>query len=176
MSSYKDIFATGKRFNAFVQEGLERERLSALKFSKKARSAGTFAASSLERLDRIKGKYHLLVAAEIWCPDCHINVAVMDFMCEAQPNIELAIVSKGRAENDLQDSLELESILVPVVAVLNEGYNLIGTFVERPSVLLNDTTGQEILRYRAGDHMDDTLRDLLDVMEHDEHNRDVQSD
>lgn len=134
----------------------------------KARRTGTFSASTLARLDQIEGSYHLLVAAEIWCPDCHINLAVMDFMCEAQPNIELAIVSKGRAENDLQESLGLERILVPVVAVLNEAYELIGTFVERPKVVQNDTTGQAMLRYRAGDHMDDTLQDLLTLMEQNE--------
>jgi len=175
MSRYKDIIATGKRFNVFVREGLECEKLSAVGFAKKARKLGTFAAPTLERLDRLKGNYHLLVAAEIWCPDCHINLAVMDFMCEAQPSIELAIVSKGRAENDLQDSLGLERVLVPVAAILDEAYNLIGTFVERPRVLLNDATGQAMLRYRAGDHMDDTLQDLLDVLEHHERNRDMRA-
>ncbi|WP_312965659.1 thioredoxin family protein [Stutzerimonas kunmingensis] len=174
MNRYKDIFATGKHFNAFLLEGLESEKASAIEFANKARSTGTFAAPTLERLSQIRGKYHLLVAAEIWCPDCHINVAVMDFMCEAQPKIDLAIVSKGRAENDLQDSLGLDSILVPVVAILDEGYNLIGTFVERPKVLLNDTTGQAMLRYRAGNHMDDTLQDLLEVMEQHERNQDMQ--
>ncbi|EMH7816028.1 TPA: thioredoxin family protein [Pseudomonas aeruginosa] len=168
MSRFKDIVATGKRFSAFVKEGLESEKLSAAGFAKKARRTGTFSASTLARLDQIEGSYHLLVAAEIWCPDCHINLAVMDFMCEAQPNIELAIVSKGRAENDLQESLGLERILVPVVAVLNEAYELIGTFVERPKVVQNDTTGQAMLRYRAGDHMDDTLQDLLTLMEQNE--------
>ncbi|MGM3389179.1 thioredoxin family protein [Stutzerimonas stutzeri] len=175
MSRYKDIIATGKRFNVFVQEGLEREKSSAVGFAKKARKLGTFAATTLERLDRLKGTYHLLVAAEIWCPDCHINLAVMDFMCEAQPSIELAIVSKGRAENDLQDTLGLERVLVPVVAILDEAYNLIGTFVERPRVVSNDATAQLMMRYRAGDHMDDTLQDLLDVMEQHEHNRAVQA-
>lgn len=173
MNRYKDIFSTGKQFNAFVQEGLESEKTSAFEFANRARSTGTFAATTLKRLAQLKGKYHLLVAAEIWCPDCHINVAVMDFMCEAQPKIELAIVSKGSAENDLQDSLGLERILVPVIAILDEGYNLIGTFVERPRVLLNDTTLQAMLRYRVGDHMDDTLQDLLDVMEQHERNREM---
>lgn len=175
MSRYAEIFATGKQFNVFIKEGLENERSSAIGFAKKARKRGTFAASSLERLDRLEGNYYLLVAAEIWCPDCHINLAVMDFMCEAQPNIEWAIVSKGRAENDLQDSLGLENILVPVVLILDEAYNLIGTFVERPRVVLKDTTGQAMLRYRAGDHMEDTLQDLLDIMERHELKRDMQA-
>lgn len=131
--------------------------------------------ATLERLTRLKGRYQLLVAAEIWCPDCHINVAVMDFMCKAQPNIELAIISKGRAENDLQNSLGLERILVPVVAILDERYNLIGTFVERPRIMQEHATGPAMLRYKAGEYMDDTLQDLLDVMEQHERNRTVQA-
>lgn len=168
MSLYKDIIATGKQFSGFVREGLESERQNAAAFAKKARKVGTFAASTLDRLDKLQGRYHFLVAAEMWCPDCHINVAVMSFMCESQPNIELAIVSKGRAENDLQEALGLERILVPVVAILDDSYSLIGTFIERPGIVANDTTGQAMSRYKAGGHMEDTLQDLLQVMERQE--------
>ena len=171
MTRYKDIVATGKQFSAFISEGLESEKASATSLAQKARRPGTFAASTLERLGQLEGKYHLLVAAEIWCPDCHINLAVMDFMCQAQPNIELSIVSKGRAENDLRDALGLERIPVPVVAILDEAFDLIGTFVERPRAVVNDSTGQAMSRYRAGDHMDDTLQELLDVMEQHERKR-----
>ena len=171
MNRFEEIFATGKKFSTFIQEGLEHEKKSSVGFAKQARKIGTFTASTLERLERIEGRYYLLIAAEVWCPDCHVNLAVMDFLCEAQPNIELAIVSKGRAENDLQHLLGLTQVLVPVVAILDGSFNLIGTFIERPKVVVDDKTGQAMSRYSAGHHMDDTLQDLLDVLEEGERAR-----
>ncbi|WP_052469354.1 thioredoxin family protein [Pseudomonas massiliensis] len=165
MSLYRDIFETGKRYDAFVQDGLASERTAAKAFVEKTGQADTFSGTSLDRLANLRGHYHLLVAAEIWCPDCQINLAVMDFMRQVQPNIELAIVSKGRAENNYRTALGLERIPVPLVAILDEAYELIGTFVERPSVVANDSSGQALIRYKAGEHMEDTLRDLLEVME-----------
>ncbi|WP_426198879.1 thioredoxin family protein [Pseudomonas sp. DC3200b2] len=170
MSLYRDIFETGRRYDAFVQDGLAPERTAAKAFVEKTGQADTFSSASLDRLANLTGRYHLLVAAEIWCPDCQINLAVMDFMRQVQPNIELAIVSKGRAENNYRTALGLERISVPLVAILDEAYELIGTFVERPSVVANDSSGQALVRYKAGEHMEDTFRELLEVMErHEEH-------
>lgn len=165
MSLYQGIFATGRSFETFIRDGLPHERSAARGFADTTRQAATFSLSSLERLSKLRRRYHLLVAAEIWCPDCQINLAVMDFMRQAQPNIDLAIVSKGRAENNYRAALGLERVSVPLVAVLDEAYELIGTFVERPRAVVNDTSGQALPRYKAGGHMEDTLTDLLDVME-----------
>lgn len=170
MSLYQDIFATGRRFDTFVGDGLAHEQTAAKGFAEKARQGNAFSTETLDRLAQLGDRYYLLVAAEIWCPDCQINLAVMDFMHELQPNIDLAIVSKGRAENNYRTALGLERISVPLVAILDNAYELIGTFVERPNVVVNDTSGQALIRYKAGGHMEDTLKDLLEVMERHERN------
>jgi Thioredoxin len=165
MSLYRNIFATGRSFDTFIHDGLDCEQSAMRGFAEKTRQTLTFSTSSLERLANLRGRYHLLIAAEIWCPDCQVNLPVMDFMRQLQPNIDLAIVSKGRAENNYRSELGLERVSVPLVAILDDTYCLIGTFVERPRVVVNDTSGQALLRYKAGDHMEDTLKDLLELME-----------
>ncbi|PXC08363.1 thioredoxin family protein, partial [Pseudomonas aeruginosa] len=129
MASYAELFDIGEDFAAFVGHGLATEQGAVARFRQKLESDGLPSALT-ERLQRIERRYRLLVAGEMWCPDCQINLAALDFAQRLQPNIELAIISKGRAEDDLRQRLALERIPIPLVLVLDEEFNLLGRFVE----------------------------------------------
>ncbi|WMR51496.1 thioredoxin family protein, partial [Pseudomonas aeruginosa] len=103
-------------------------------------------------------------AGEMWCPDCQINLAALDFAQRLQPNIELAIISKGRAEDDLRQRLALERIPIPLVLVLDEEFNLLGRFVERPQAVL-DGGPQALAAYKAGDYLEHAIGDVLAIIE-----------
>ncbi|WP_134448419.1 thioredoxin family protein, partial [Pseudomonas aeruginosa] len=109
MASYAELFDIGEDFAAFVGHGLATEQGAVARFRQKLESNGLPSALT-ERLQRIERRYRLLVAGEMWCPDCQINLAALDFAQRLQPNIELAIISKGRAEDDLRQRLALERI------------------------------------------------------------------
>lgn len=134
MASYAELFDIGEDFAAFVGHGLATEQGAVARFRQKLESNGLPSALT-ERLQRIERRYRLLVAGEMWCPDCQINLAALDFAQRLQPNIELAIISKGRAEDDLRQRLALERIAIPLVLVLDEEFNLLGRFVERPQAV-----------------------------------------
>lgn len=136
MASYAELFDIGEDFAAFVGHGLATEQGAVARFRQKLESNGLPSALT-ERLQRIERRYRLLVAGEMWCPDCQINLAALDFAQRLQPNIELAIISKGRAEDDLRQRLALERIAIPLVLVLDEEFNLLGRFVERPQAVLD---------------------------------------
>ena len=125
MASYAELFDIGEDFAAFVGHGLATEQGAVARFRQKLESNGLPSALT-ERLQRIERRYRLLVAGEMWCPDCQINLAALDFAQRLQPNIELAIISKGRAEDDLRQRLALERIPIPLVLVLDEEFNLLG--------------------------------------------------
>ncbi|MDT1028353.1 thioredoxin family protein, partial [Pseudomonas paraeruginosa] len=81
--------------------------------------ADALSDASRERLRRIVKRYRLLADGEMWCPDCQINLAALDFMQLLQPNLELAIISRGRAEDSLRERLGLERVSSPLVLVLD---------------------------------------------------------
>ncbi|MEE9101787.1 MULTISPECIES: thioredoxin family protein [Pseudomonas] len=164
MASYEELFSIGEGFDAFVAHGLPDEIAGVRKVQDRLAAPEAISAATRQRLQAVSRRYHLLVAGEMWCPDCQINVTVMDFLQRAQPRIDLTVITKGRAEDDLRERLALERIPIPVVAVLDERFELVGRFVERPQVVI---AGGDALKpdYRAGQYLEDTLTDLLDIIE-----------
>ncbi|MBD8494036.1 thioredoxin family protein [Pseudomonas syringae] len=165
MVPYKELFATGQRFDDFVTTGLQSEQTAAQHFADKVRLPGALSTATQQRLVAIRGAYHLLIAGEIWCPDCQINVAAFDYLCEVQPAIDLAVVSRGRAQNNLKTELGLEAIAIPLVLVLDEQFSLIGQFVERPQVVVTDGGEQALHEYKMGNHMQDSITQVLALIE-----------
>ncbi|MCP8467102.1 thioredoxin family protein [Pseudomonas sp. ZM23] len=164
MASYEELFAIGERFEAFIAHGLPDEIAGARTIQARLAEPGVIGDTTRQRIGRIERRYHLLVAGEMWCPDCQINVTVLDYLQRTQPRIDMAIITKGRAEDDLRERLELERIPIPVVAVLDERFQLVGRFIERPQVVV---AGGDALKpdYRAGLYLESTLTDLLDILE-----------
>ena len=165
MKLYQQIYHTGVSFAQFVQGALSAEQDEAMRFAALVREPGRIGASTRQRFAALGGTYHLLIAAEAWCPDCRIQLGAFDYLRELQPRLSLAIISKGRAENDVQDDLGLDRILVPVIAILDEHFACIGKFVERPRVIAQGQSDELLGRYRKGDFLEHALLDLLEILE-----------
>jgi hypothetical protein len=164
MITYQQLFDFGEDFKSFVSRGMSAEIAAVRQIKEKLAEPGIITPQSLRRLADVKGQFHLLVAGEMWCPDCQINVSVMDFVHRVQPNIELAIITKGRAENELKQRLELDRISIPFALVLDDEFQPVGRFIERPLKVIG---GGDALKpdYRAGKYLDSTLQDFLDIFE-----------
>lgn len=164
MPHYQELVAIGEPFEAFVSRGLPTEIAAMHSARAQLDAAKNVSANTRRRLAAIQGRYHLLAAAEMWCPDCQLNLTAMDHLQRTQPKVTLAIISKGRAEHDLRDQLKLERIPIPLVLVLDERFELIGRFVEQPQAVI---TGGEAIKpdYRAGRYLHSTLDDLLAIIE-----------
>lgn len=164
MASYEELFSIGEGFDAFVAHGLPDEIAGVRKVQQLLAEPGTISADTLRRLQAVEGRYRLLIAGEMWCPDCQINVTVMDHLQRLQPRVELAVITKGRAEDDLRERMALDRILIPVVLVLDGDFQPVGRFIERP---LDVVAGGDALKpaYRAGEYLESTLTDLLELFE-----------
>lgn len=164
MASYEELFAIGEGFDAFVSHGLPAEIAAVHAVKRKLAEAGGLGDAMRQRLEAVRGRYHLLVVGEMWCPDCQINVTVLDHLQRLQPRIDLAVITKGRAEDDLRERLGLERISIPLVVVLDEHFQPVGGFVERPQEVI---AGGEALKpaYRAGAFLQSTARDFLAIFE-----------
>lgn len=164
MPSYQQLFTLGEEFESFVSRGLPAEVDAVRDIQQLLSDGDTISAGTRQRVQAIKGRFHLLVVAEMWCPDCQINVTVLDELQRMQPNITVAVISKAHAENQLQQRLGLERVSIPLVLVLDERFELVGRFVEQPQAVI---TGGDALKsaYRAGKFLQSTLEDLLDIFE-----------
>lgn len=161
MASYRELCEIGESFTGFVGRGLPAE-IAAVDAA--MRQLDGIGATTIARLQGLRRPYHLLVAGEMWCPDCQVNIPAFDFIQRTQPLIQLAIISRGRAEDDLRERLGLERILIPVVAVLDADFQLLGRFVERPQQVVSG--GPAVMAdYRAGKFLDSTICDLLEILE-----------
>ncbi len=164
MASFEELFSIGEGFDAFVAHGLPAEIAGVRKVQQQLAEPGTISTDTLRRVQAIEGRYRLLIAGEMWCPDCQINVTVMDYLQRLQPRVQLAVITKGRAEDDLRERMALERVLIPVVLVLDAEFQPVGRFIERPQEVV---AGGDALKpaYRAGAYLESTLTDLLELFE-----------
>ncbi|OLU16864.1 thioredoxin family protein [Pseudomonas sp. PA1(2017)] len=164
MPSYQDLIAIGERFEAFASRGLPAEIETVRTAQALLVRADALSADMHRRLVAIQGRYYLLAAGEMWCPDCQLNLAAMDHLQRLQPKVSLAIISKARAEHALKTLLSLERISIPLVLVLDDKFELIGRFVEQPQAVVD---GGEAVKadYRAGRYLQSTLAELLTIIE-----------
>jgi len=152
-------------FADFVKTGTAEEIAEITAIAARVNGGGPISPLTVRRLKMLEGHYHLLVAAEMWCPDCRVNLPAMDLLCRQQPNVRLSIMTQTRAERAMMAALGLSEILVPTVAILDHEHKLIGRFVEQPRFVTEGD--REALRpgYLNGNYTDSTITDLLDVME-----------
>ena len=164
MTSYQQLFSIGEAFESFVSRGLPNEINAVRMLQQKLTAPAAVSDDTRRRISAIVGRFHLLTAGEMWCPDCQINLTAMDYLQRIQPGISVAIISKSRAEHALKQRLALERISIPLVLVLDDAFEVVGRFVERPQAVI--AVGETIeADYRAGECLESTLQELLDIIE-----------
>ncbi|PIJ51739.1 hypothetical protein BL250_04320 [Erwinia sp. OLTSP20] len=162
MQDFQLLLAAGRDFKQYAQDGLATEIAAVHSFQQRL-SAQALPLTTLQQIAAIDKGYSLLVAAEMWCPDCQINLCAMALLCQMQPHIEMKIISKARAERALKMLLGIERIAIPYVLVLDQHQQLAGQFIEQPQTVIK---GNQVIReaYRRGEHLHDTLYELLHII------------
>lgn len=162
MISFETLFQQGVNFTEYTQQGTDAERASVNKVSNILKSK-LLSDSLLKRLSSVATPVHLLIVGEMWCPDCQLNITAMQQMSVLQPKIQLAIISKEMAELQLYKLINLSQIKIPLVAILNKNYQLIGSFTERPKSVTEVENFIKIKDdYLAGNYLENTIGDVLD--------------
>lgn len=105
-----------------VDRDIMMRRLETVQLSEEER----VAAAALQRPLRV------LVMTEDWCTDCLMNLPILARLTEAAPAMETRVFIRSRWP-ELQAWFAASGIAaIPVFAVLDEAFQLIGTWVERP--------------------------------------------
>ncbi len=163
----RDIMQTGVSFEEFVNQDTDAYKEKTLKILDTIK----FTEEQLKRIRAINKKLYILICAEMWCPDCMINVPVVEKMRQLNKNISLSIVGKERTLDFFQKYALDEKVRIPTFVFLNEEFNEMGSIVEHPriirEILASGNQPNRIVamrKYRKGEYAQEILNDILEII------------
>ncbi|QZY54701.1 thioredoxin family protein [Crassaminicella profunda] len=120
----------------------------------------------------IKEIVNILVFAEIWCPDCMINVPALQKMIEINPNFAISIVSREGNEVFMDNYKVNGKTKIPTFLIMDKNFKPLGAFIEQPQIL-KDIEGKgkqvEIIvakrKYKKGEYIVETIKEILNMVE-----------
>lgn len=164
----KKLFDNGITFKEFLYTDGDKEN------SEKARKVYDsieFDEDIVNSIKNIDRRINIIVLAEIWCPDCIINVPVLGKMADINSNLHISIIKREGNEEVLQKYKEEGKVKIPTFIFFDENFNEIGYFIERPSIVKDvyKTSNQvEIIlttkKYRNGEYVTETAKDILSII------------
>lgn len=130
----------------------------------------------VNRVARLPGVWHLLVLSEDWCGDAVNTLPVVARLVERCPNVDLRVLGRDANPDLMNSHLTGTSRSIPVVIVLDEGFEERGWWGPRPTALQHWVSGQGQLlekgtRYReartwyARDRGRTTLEEVVSLLE-----------
>lgn len=163
MTDWQGLFASGYSFAEFRSHGLPAEITAVNQVEARLTALHGLSSDTRQRIDALVNPGYLLVAAEIWCPDCQRNVTAFNTLCEQAPALSMRIITRSRAERAIAPALGLDKIAIPFAIVLDNNFKPLGQFVERPrKVIAGDATVLD--RYHRNDELEAAISDILDLL------------
>lgn len=159
----EELFEVGVSFESCVGAGTKGERLRIPKNLSRLH----LSEDIVNEIQEFEKELKFLISGEIWCPDFQLNVAIVNKFCELNTNFDISIISTARGKKFLSPILEIEkeNFKGPTIVVLDNNYNVLGLFEERPKIVLNATSFDDIkLEYYKGKYLLDSVNDLLEIM------------
>ncbi len=152
-----DEFMKTEDDESYRQKGLET--LESINFSKE----------NIEAIESINEKINILIYGEVWCSECMINIPVIEKMRQYNENISISIFNK---EAKLELGIELEErAKLPTFIVYDSEFNKLGVLRQFPNKLkkIIDSGNESnilvhIRKYRKGEYKEETLKDMLDII------------
>ena len=165
---FSELFDTGITFETFVQEDgdISGEKLVEM-------YEGIVLEE--ERTKEIRGitrPVNILAFAEIWCPDCIINLPALQKIKDLNKKVNFKIVARDGNESYMQAYELGGKAKIPTFIVFDENFKEeLGHFIEIPKTLRNtimaSTQAERIVikrKYNKGEYIRDTIQELLEII------------
>ncbi|SHJ89453.1 thioredoxin family protein [Paramaledivibacter caminithermalis] len=125
----------------------------------------------LDKIKSIHKEINVLVFAEIWCPDCVINLPALRKICDINKAVNMKIVPREGNEQYLEEYKIDGKAKIPTFIFMDDDFKPIGTFIEIPRVI-GEIVGKgnqvDIIvakrKYRKGEFTKDTIKDILKII------------
>jgi len=154
-----ETFNNGLSFDEFLNSSESKYKDATLDFYNNM-ELGEDLISQIKNIDK---EINVLVCAELWCPDCIVNVPAVQIFNELNENIKISIIEKEGYEDEFSK--------IPTFIIYDNKFNELGRFIERPKIIKkieNEGTQPEIIvakrQYRKGKYILDTVQDILDII------------
>lgn len=128
----------------------------------------------VKEITGLTDEVQVLVFSEPWCPDCVINLTVLEIMAEHSPRFSVRVLGRSGYEALIGSfNTERKAYIPTFLVFVND--KLTGIFVERPELLkqhiLEGTQTDRIVcmqDYKAGKYADATAEELLEYIKNKE--------
>ncbi|MDD2480918.1 MAG: thioredoxin family protein [Lutispora sp.] len=122
-----------------------------------------------EKIMSLENEINILGVVEPWCPDCHINLAVLEKMISLNNKINLRLVTRDDVKDELDSYKENGKLKVPTFIMMDAGFNVKGAFIEKIDMVktadIETLEGSKInMKYKAGKLIPETAEELLKIL------------
>lgn len=162
-----DLYKKGVSFEEFVNRDSGTYREKTLEILEKI----NFSKEEQRKIESINKAIKVLICAEMWCPDCMINVPVIEKIRQISENISISIVGKEGNEQFFEEYAPEGNIRIPTFVFFDSDYNVLGSIIEHPKkikeILSDNNQPKRIVamrKYRKGEYARETLNDILEVI------------
>ncbi len=162
--SIKDLYKVGESFESCVGSGSKSERARIPKNTSRI----NLSEELINKIATYPNKVNCLVSGEIWCPDFQLNISVLKKFVDINDNFDISVITMGRGKKFMSEALniEKEKFKGPTIAFLDENYEIIGIFEERPKSVLKFENFEDVkIDYYKGKYLSDTINDYLDILD-----------
>ncbi|MEG2787260.1 MAG: thioredoxin family protein [Romboutsia sp.] len=163
----KELFESGYDF----EQEFNQSDLAYQEKSNEYRANMEITEETINKVKSIEKKINILGFSELWCPDCQINLTVIDYLTKLNPNIKLRLQTREGNEEVIKAHSDDGKIKIPIFIYLDSNFEKIGSFIELPSnvreVDISDNQVEKIKTkklYRKGSYMEQTILDFLKII------------
>lgn len=160
----KNLFETGYDF----QQEFNQSDIAHREKAEEYRNNMQITEETIEKIKSIEKEIYILGFSELWCPDCQINLTVMDYITKLNPNIKLKLQSREVNEEIIKKHTDDGKVKIPLFIYLDDNFEKIGSFIELPSNVRNvEDSDNQVERiktkkeYRKGNYMEQTILDFI---------------
>lgn len=163
----KELFETGYEF----EQELYQSDLAHQEKTKEYRANMEITQETIDKIKSIDKEINILGFSELWCPDCQINLTVMDYITKLNPKIKLKLQSREGHEAIIREHSDDERVKIPIFIYLDSNFEKFGSFIEFPSNVISVEVGDNQVEkiktkklYRKGNYMEQTIIDFLNSL------------
>lgn len=157
----KELYQVGCSFETSVGEGSKSERARISKNSSRI-VLDNELTNNIMSFDK---EINFLVAGEIWCPDYQLNGSVLKRFIDLNTNFNMSVITMARGKKFLEPILGIENGKYPLIIALDNNFNILGYFQERPEIVKNAKSFNEIkLDYYKGQYLINSANDIWDII------------
>ncbi|SDL27762.1 thioredoxin family protein [Natronincola ferrireducens] len=161
------LFELGVSFQEFLNKDQDINREKTLEIYENI----FLTEEMVHKIQKIDTPIYVLAFAEIWCPDCMINVPALQKMKDINPKIEVAILPREGYEAYMSGYKVGGKVKIPTFVILDSQYEEKGVFIETPKIVKDIVAkGNQVeiivakRKYRKGEYIKDTIEEILNII------------